>query len=374
MSERTEITILGDVCPAWAWRERFIESDIQGLLGDVLPALQESDLVLCNLECPVTEYIKPAVKTGPNLSCKRSDLELLMKAGVNAVSLANNHIRDFGDEGCLDTITLCDELKLPHFGAGANEHDAARPFFFEKNGVRIGFLSFAEKEFNCVGESCAGARLFSPYDSFDAIRNAKENCRFLVVLYHGGIENYEYPSEELRRRCRKMAESGADLVLCQHSHCVGSMERCKNGKILYGQGNFLFGHSDTSTMWNYGLMVKLSIGKDVELKLIGVEAKKEGLQLSNEDVVRGLEQRSERLEDEAFLKSEWLKFCRHKRDEYLPSIYGMGRVLNKLNRMTHGAVVKLLIGRRQEMLAMNLVRCDAHREVLTTIFEDSQER
>jgi hypothetical protein len=48
--------------------------------------------------------------------------------------------------------------------------------------------------------------------------------------------------------------------------------------------------------------------------------------------------------------------------------------LNKLNRMTHGAVVKLVIGRRQEMLAMNLVRCDAHREVLTTIFEDSQER
>lgn len=60
------------------------------------------------------------------------------------------------------------------------------------------------------------------------------------MLYHGGKEYYRYSSPNLQKTCRKMTEKGADLVLCQHSHCIGSYEEYNDSTILYGQGNFIF--------------------------------------------------------------------------------------------------------------------------------------
>ena len=83
--------------------------------------------------------------------------------------------------------------------------------------------------------------------------------RRVIVLYHGGLEKYRYPSPQLRRVCRKFVEKGADLVVCQHSHSVGCMEAFGGGNIVYGQGNLLFARYG-GEHWNTGLLIGLDTG------------------------------------------------------------------------------------------------------------------
>ena len=90
---------------------------------------------------------------------------------------------------------------------------------------------------------------------------------YLIVLNHGGIEYYKFPSPLLQRKCREMVKCGADFVVCQHSHCIGTAENFLNGTILYGQGNSVFGYKDNSDSWNNGLLVKLTLS-DLEQKRI----------------------------------------------------------------------------------------------------------
>jgi poly-gamma-glutamate synthesis protein (capsule biosynthesis protein) len=95
------------------------------------------------------------------------------------------------------------------------------------------------------------------------IREAKKNADYVIVIYHGGKEHCEYPSPRLLRLCREMIECGANVVLTQHSHCIGSYEEYEGGHILYGQGNFHFPHTDdVPANWYQGLLVELNITKE----------------------------------------------------------------------------------------------------------------
>ena len=84
-------------------------------------------------------------------------------------------------------------------------------------------------------------------ESLDHIQNLKDQCDYVIVLYHGGKEHYRYPSPYLQRVARKMVEKGADLVVCQHSHCIGCYEKYKDSMIIYDQGNFIFERISYST-------------------------------------------------------------------------------------------------------------------------------
>ena len=78
----------------------------------------------------------------------------------------------------------------------------------------------------------------------DPAEQKDNKCDYTIVLYHGGKEYYRYPSPNLQRVCRYMIEKGTDLVICQHSHCIGCEENYLSGKIVYGQGNFIFDCDD----------------------------------------------------------------------------------------------------------------------------------
>lgn len=93
----------------------------------------------------------------------------------------------------------------------------------------------------------------------DDIEEAKRLADVVIVFYHGGKEYVAYPSPNLQKICRAMVKRGADYVICQHSHCVGCYEKFQGGHIVYGQGNFIFDHSD-HPMWQTGLLLKLLIG------------------------------------------------------------------------------------------------------------------
>jgi len=116
---------------------------------------------------------------------------------------------------------------------------SCKPLLVEQDGKKIGIYACAETEFSIAEDNRAGANPFDPLESLDHIADLKSKCDFVIVLYHGGKELYRFPSPYLRKVCRKIVEKGADLVICQHSHCIGAFENYHDSVIVYGQGNFL---------------------------------------------------------------------------------------------------------------------------------------
>lgn len=358
-----KINIFGDICPV----DGIKPLDVK---------IEEDTLTIANLECALTDHPKPVKKAGPVLYAPESFAATLKMWGIDAVSLANNHIRDCGDEGVRSTLDACKKNSIITFGAGETEEEAARPLIIEQNGLKVAFVSFAEREFNFVHNGKAGAIVFDPYESLDAIRELRKDVDAVIVLYHGGIEHYIYPSPLLQKKCRKMVEAGADVVLCQHSHCIGTHERYNNGEILYGQGNSCFGYRKGNDMWNHGLLARIEVwSSGVKVHYDVLETVEDGsVKMASPEVTKRilsqLELESGKLSNDEFLTTSWKYFCRRKRSSYLAMIFGLGTNMNRLNRLLRNGLVRLLYNRRELNVTHNIIRCDAHREVIETILED----
>ena len=228
------LMIGADLVPTQSNYHLFEKGDAGALLGDRLrELLAGADFTAFNLEIPLTDRRTPIEKHGPALMAPAGTINGLRAVNPHFFTLANNHILDQGRQGLFSTIELLDRVGIAHAGAGSDLSEAQKPFIKEVGGLRLGFYCCAEHEFSIAAEDAAGANPFDPLESLDHVIELKKQCDYAVVLYHGGKEHYRYPSPGLQRICRKLVEKGADLVVCQHSHCVGAEERWKNGPIVF---------------------------------------------------------------------------------------------------------------------------------------------
>jgi poly-gamma-glutamate synthesis protein (capsule biosynthesis protein) len=366
------------LCPTPDTEALFVSGDARGLFKGLLRVFERADFLIGNLECPLTDMGQGIEKCGPVLKGRRQCLSVLRTAGFGLLALANNHIRDCGDEGVLSTLECCRIGGIRTVGAGKDVFEAKQPVVIEVAGWKIGILAFAEHEFNVASADRPGANAFDLLDSFDDIRDLRSRCDYLLVLYHGGIEYYEYPSPLLQKKCRKMVEAGADLVVCQHSHCVGIAEAYRGGTIVYGQGNTVYGYRARSPGWNRGLVVHVRL-EDTPARLVAVEyvpilAGENGTDLMPAEQAQSFlhdwSERSRQSADAAFLQRSWYSFCRGQAAHYLPLLYGLGRTANYVNRKLRNRLVNALYTPKRMRITCNLIRCEAHHEVLQTILED----
>ena len=370
------ITICGDICPTDDISNHFNDGTPEELLADIIPLLDASDIMVGNLEFSLSSEFSPAVTTGPILHGYPNCINFFKKLNFDALSLANNHIKDCGAKAVLETIKICNNSDINTFGAGNNQHEAKEPYIVDKNGIKVCVISFSEHEFNAAYGNEPGAALFDPYFDLDRIQTLKESVDVLVVLYHGGIEHYQYPSPELQKKCRRMVDKGADFVVCQHSHIIGTEEQYNNGRILYGQGNSIYGYRNGDKAWNQGLIVSLQISKvanDLAIKFdyIPIEATKDSLKLLSSvpaaDLLDDFMKDSSLIQDSDFIQSKWFEFCDSKKSLYFPQLYGFGRVLNKFNRIVSNKLINILFNDTKKMITHNLIRCESHNEVIQTI-------
>ena len=233
---------LGDICPTAVSWEPFEKGDAEFLFTDTATLLQGNDLNIANLECAITDSNTGIDKFGPCLKAPHGTAETLRRLGLHAVTLSNNHVFDFGKAGIADTRSALDAAGIAYSGFGENDADSRRDLVIEKNGERIAVIAVCEHEYSYALENRMGARPFDEFETMSDIQRAKEAADRVIVLYHGGKEHCRYPSPRLYKACHAMAEHGADLILCQHSHCIGCYEEYKGAHILYGQGNFHFFH------------------------------------------------------------------------------------------------------------------------------------
>ena len=364
------IIIGADIVPSASNKNFFVNGDIASLVGDdLINILRDSDFRVFNLETPLTDIVAPIKKCGPALRADSATVNGLKKLGIDLVTLANNHIMDQGGLGLESTITLLDENKIDHLGAGRNLKDALKAFVVQIKGKSIGFYACAEHEFSIAKEYFPGANPFDFLESFDHVADLRSNCDFVIVLYHGGKEHYRYPSPMLQRVCRKFVQKGADLVVCQHSHCIGCEEKYDAGTIVYGQGNFIF-DSERGLYSGTSLLIKLNDDFAVEyLPLVKVD---KGVRLANgvdaQDVINAFNERSEEIKENGFVERAYENFAKKMRNGYLLACSGYKHkfFLRLLNKLSGGRLSNFYTKayKEQELLAIqNNIECEAHREL-----------
>lgn len=363
----TTIIIGGDLAPTKSNYSYFQEGNMKALIDEgLLSVLESADHRIFNLELPLTDIEKPISKDGPNLLAPVSTLNGIKALNPTFLGLSNNHILDHDEQGLIQTMNLLSQNNIGWVGAGKNLADASKPVSIENDDVKIGIYACAEIEFSIAEENAAGANPFDPFESLDHVSSLKSKSDYVIVLYHGGKEHYRYPSPYLRKVCRKLVEKGADLVICQHSHCIGAFENYNNGVIVYGQGNFLFDHSEIE-FWQTSLIVKASFGDKMTVEFIPLCKKGMGIELpsseKSEAILKAFNERSHNITLKGFVESEYEKFCMKNGLFYMGAYAGMGRVLRKINGLTNGIITKIIFSRKKRNMVQNFIECEAHREL-----------
>ena len=362
------IIIGGDLGPTSSNYSHFSDNRIQELIdGQLLSVLSSADIRIFNLEVPLTNNELPIDKDGPNLIAPSDSINGIEAIAPSLFTLANNHIMDQGARGLLDTVNSLTEKDIKFVGAGENSEAAAKPYVLEYNGLRIGVYACTENEFSIAEENMPGANPFDPLESPDHIASLKTGCDFVIVLHHGGKEHYRYPSPELQKVCRKMVRSGADLVVCQHSHCIGSYEKYNNGTIIYGQGNFLFDRHDNE-FWNSGLLVRANLTDKMEIEYIPVIKRGNGVSLPNPEtgkkILSDFFKRSEQITLGGFVAEQYDKYCIENGQYYLATMAGLGKTLRRADKVLNRPLTRLIYSRRKLDIIRNHFECETHRELV----------
>ncbi len=351
------IALCGDLVPTEATVPAFDVGDITALMGDTLSVIEKADFAVANLECALTDSERRIRKCGPNLKGKPAYARVIADCGFTHLGLSNNHVMDFGRAGLRDTAAAVEAAGMTWFGMGENDQDSRRPVFIEKDGQKVAIVAVCEHEYSYALPDQLGANPFDPFDTMEDIAEAKKAADFVVVMYHGGKEQCQYPSRRLRKACHAMARAGADVILCQHSHCIGCRETYRGAQIVYGEGNFNFvGHSD-HPHWKNGLMIDARFGDAVELSYLPVVVTETGITLAHgaqkDEILEAFEARSRTLLDDAAWNAAWESFCAS-----VP--YYRDAVKN--------AYVDVPEGEECRQVFPHYLDCEAHLDVWKTIY------
>lgn len=362
------IIIGGDLVPTTSNEEYFITGAIESLADNpLLEALNVADFRIYNLEVPLADKEQPIPKCGPNLIAKTSTINGIKSLNPNLLTLANNHICDQDKQGLFSTIDVLKKADIACVGVGANLQEACKPYLIEQAGMCIGVYACAEHEFSIATSTSAGANPFDPLESLDHIHDLKSHCDYVIVLYHGGKEHYRYPSPYLQKACRKMAQKGADLVVCQHSHCIGCYEEYEGSVIVYGQGNFLFDHSENE-FWQTSLLLRVCISDVMKVEYIPIVKAGNAVRLANEkqskEILQGLMQRSIEIQQEGFIEKRYTEFAEQMHRGYLVGLHGNNLIFKVLNKICRYKLTGKLYSEKLLLKIRNIIECEAHRELI----------
>ena len=365
-----DILIAGDLVPTYSNIELFNNSEMNALLGTELLSLWNSvDIRMFNLEVPLTDDEAPIDKCGPNLIAPKSTVNGIKALNPSLITLANNHILDQGQSGMKSTKDTLNKHDIPFIGIGNNLLDASQPYIIQKNGLNIGIYACAEHEFSIATDNTPGANPFDPLESLDHIQALKDKCDYVIILYHGGKEHYRYPSPNLQKICRKIVQKGADLIICQHSHCVGSFEEYEGSTIVYGQGNFIFNKHDNE-FWNNSLLIKVSIVVDnLQIEYIPIVRKGNSIRLAAEaaveEIMSGFYSRSKEILDDGFIERNYEKFAAKNIKSHLVKLSGFGKWMSIIDRrLLNNFLLKRKYTPEKLLAIQNYIECEAHRELL----------
>lgn len=212
----------------------------------------DGDVNIANLEGPLTDGGEPWPK-GYNFRTPPRFASALTAGHLNVVTLANNHIMDYGREGLADTIGALDAAGVRHVGAGADADAAYAPAIIEMRGIRVAVLGYVATPEEAsgfsisqwaAGPSTSGVAIGTRAAVAEGARAAKRDADFVVVCLHAGTEYDRAPDATQRALAEAALSAGADAVVGAHAHVVQPVERRGGQLVAWGLGNFVFDLDD----------------------------------------------------------------------------------------------------------------------------------
>jgi len=234
----TTIILTGDVMLGRTVMTKSLDSDDPNYpFEKVSNELNEADIVFINLENPIVSNC-PRSSEGLIFCADPAMAEGLVTAGIDIVNLANNHSRNYGENGLSETVGILDEKEILTTGLG-------ELVVKENKGIKYGFLGF-----DFISRT--------PKESdYELIAKSADEANVLIVSVHWGIEYRSEPAEIQKQWARKLVEAGADVVVGHGPHWVQRAEHLNEKPVYYSLGNFVF-----DQMWSEetkkGLIMKLT--------------------------------------------------------------------------------------------------------------------
>lgn len=257
-----KILVAGDFVPNQRVATN-VELGNYSCLDEVRPIIDKVDYAIVNFESPVVIHeAKPIDKTGPNLKCTEKAMECIAQVGFHCVTLANNHFRDYGQAGVADTIDSCLKNGIKYVGGGKTKEEAEQILYENVDDKTLAIINVCENEWSVAGKNYGGSASLNPVENYYKIQEARKNADYVLVIVHGGIEGYQYPTPRMIETYRFFVDAGADAVVNHHQHCFSGCEVYKEKPIFYGLGNFCFDRKEQrGSIWNEGYMVEINFSE-----------------------------------------------------------------------------------------------------------------
>lgn len=250
------LSFVGDVSLAdnWFIAPKYDErGGIGGVLSDdVLKIMRDSDLMVANSEFTVSRRGESLPNKLYTFRAMPERLSIYSEMGVDLVTLANNHVYDYGKDAFLDMLDSFNEYKIPHIGAGHDIEEAKMPYYFIIGGYKFAFVSAtrAEKYIMTPGatDNSEGVfRCYDPTEMINLIKELRDECDIVIPIIHFGKEDSHKLEEEQVSSARSYIDAGADCVVGHHAHTLQGVELYNNKPIIYNLGNFLFNDLEVDT-------------------------------------------------------------------------------------------------------------------------------
>ena len=263
-----DVLLQDNITQAW-------EADgLDGILSsDLQEELFDADLLMVNEEFPFGTGGEPDAGKQYTFQADPFYVEIFQEMGVDIVSLANNHVLDYGQDVLSQTFDILDEAGIAYAGAGETLERAMEWESFDLDGTKVGILC-ASRVYPSADWDVRNSQpgVFSTYDEtllVEQIEAAKEENDLVIVYVHWGVEKEETPEDYQRALAQAYIDAGADLVIGCHPHVLQGIEYYEGVPIVYSLGNFLFNEAIDQTAL---LKVYLDEEDGLALQLIAAEA------------------------------------------------------------------------------------------------------
>ena len=285
--KKTVMTFGGDICFADNYATMpFLEKQEDKLRGclakEWFDIMQSADIATLNCEYAISDRGEPMPKKMFTFVSKPENTAYYNELGVDFVTLANNHVFDYGEDAFYDTLDTLDEYGIDRAGAGRNADEAQRPFYYIIDGRKVAFISATRAEKYILTpeakEDSPGVfRCYDPERLIEVIEETKQNCDYVVLFVHWGTEYSDVLERVQMSTSHDYIDAGADLIIGTHAHQLQGIEFYKGKAIFYNLGNFWFNAKSIET----GL-VRFELDYDGNEEFYFIPGMQEGCKVSYE--------------------------------------------------------------------------------------------
>lgn len=356
-----QLIIGGDLAPIKEDEKVFIDGKIESIIdSEIISIIKAADYRVYNLELPLINNAVPSDKSGPNMKCNENVIKGIKKLSPDLMTLANNHMMDYGIKGLRKTQDILTANDIDYVGTGDNIELLEKHRMIEFRHCKISIYVCSEHEFSCANEKKAGVNGIDLLTVSSEIEQLKQRSDYVIVLFHGGIEYYPYIVPYMKKITHMMVDSGADLVLCQHNHCIGALEKYRESQILYGQGNFIFKNCNNE-LSKSGILVRLNIEHNITVEYIPFFRKGNRIKLyqNSETIIDEMYNRTQ--EDSELLFEKYLSEHIYY---YFYVLLKWPRGLRWLDRKLNHNLIISIFGKKRFLFLQNMLQCEAHNYIV----------